>query len=217
MLWRGVRDGSAASAPPSASLPAGLPGRRIRSLIHASLVVILTRKMAGSHICEPLAPGRTLVFFRVVGAFAVGYFAEIESVASVWRARKPRREERQHGKCGDWRTLLSYPALRPNASSKAAFPLRCNPLVTGYCYSWSLGDGRYPPFARASPLQVPHRPPAAQSEAGKRSCERPTADGDPHFLNICLAIKNTFAGRSASRRMKYGYHSVPNGIYTLSP
>ncbi len=39
----------------------------------------------------------------------------------------------------------------------------------------------------------------------------------PHFLNICLAIKNTFAGRSASRRMKYGYHSVPNGIYTRNP
>jgi len=26
-------------------------------------------------------------------------------------ARNPRREERQHGKCGDWRTYLWYPAL----------------------------------------------------------------------------------------------------------
>ena len=26
------------------------------------------------------------------------------------------------------------------------------------------------------------------------------------------ARKNAFAGRSARRRMKYGYHSVPNGI-----
>ena len=50
VLRSGVRDGSTATAPPSASLPAGLAGGRIRSLIHASLVVVLTRQVAGSHI-----------------------------------------------------------------------------------------------------------------------------------------------------------------------
>jgi hypothetical protein len=43
-----VRDGSSAAAPPSASFPSGVPGRRIRSLIHASLLSLR------SHIHEPL-------------------------------------------------------------------------------------------------------------------------------------------------------------------
>jgi hypothetical protein len=49
-LLRGcaVRDGSSAAAPPSASLPSGVTGRRIRSLIHASLLSLR------SHIYEPL-------------------------------------------------------------------------------------------------------------------------------------------------------------------
>jgi len=62
MLRGGIGDRSTAAAPPSASLPAGLSGGRIRSLIHFSLVVILTRKMAGSHIREPLASDRALRF-----------------------------------------------------------------------------------------------------------------------------------------------------------
>src|SRR5580692_6880422 len=32
-----------------------------------------------------------------------------------------------------------------------------------------------------------------------------------HLRSILRAMKNTFAGRSPSRRMKYGYHSVPKG------
>ena len=32
-----------------------------------------------------------------------------------------------------------------------------------------------------------------------------------HFRSKFRAMKNTFAGRSPNRRMKYGYHSVPNG------
>src|SRR5580700_11381341 len=43
-----VRDGSSAAAPPSTSLPSGVTGRRIRSLIHASLLSLR------SHIYEPL-------------------------------------------------------------------------------------------------------------------------------------------------------------------
>ena len=30
-------------------------------------------------------------------------------------------------------------------------------------------------------------------------------------------MKATFAGRSARRRMRYGYHWVPNGTYTRTP
>lgn len=33
-----------------------------------------------------------------------------------------------------------------------------------------------------------------------------------YALIMFRAMKNTFAGRSPSRRMKYGYHSVPNGM-----
>lgn len=54
LLRSGMRYGSTAAAPPSASLPAGLSGGRIRSLIHASLVVILARQVAGSHIYDRL-------------------------------------------------------------------------------------------------------------------------------------------------------------------
>jgi hypothetical protein len=32
-----------------------------------------------------------------------------------------------------------------------------------------------------------------------------------YFRKKFLARKSTFAGRSASRRMKYGYHSSPKG------
>jgi hypothetical protein len=55
-LLRGcaVRDGSSAAAPPSTSLPPGVTGRRIRSLIHASLLNVR------SHIHEPLALGAWL-------------------------------------------------------------------------------------------------------------------------------------------------------------
>ena len=35
--------------------------------------------------------------------------------------------------------------------------------------------------------------------------------------NMFFAMNSTFAGRSARRRMKYGYHSVPNGMYTRIP
>lgn len=32
-----------------------------------------------------------------------------------------------------------------------------------------------------------------------------------------FATKKAFAGLSAMRRMKYGYHSVPKGVYTRMP
>jgi len=32
--------------------------------------------------------------------------------------------------------------------------------------------------------------------------------------SMFLAMNSTLAGRSASRRMKYGYHARPNGTYT---
>ena len=32
-----------------------------------------------------------------------------------------------------------------------------------------------------------------------------------YFRSMFLAMKNTLAGRSPKRRMKYGYHSVPKG------
>ena len=40
LLRCSVRSRSAAAAPPSASLPAGITGRRIRSLIHIALYVV---------------------------------------------------------------------------------------------------------------------------------------------------------------------------------
>lgn len=39
----------------------------------------------------------------------------------------------------------------------------------------------------------------------------PSAELNSYERSIFLAIKKTFAGRSPNRRMKYGYHSAPNG------
>lgn len=36
-------------------------------------------------------------------------------------------------------------------------------------------------------------------------------NGDFYFFNIPFNTKATFAGRSANRRIKYPYQSVPNG------
>lgn len=55
--------------------------------------------------------------------------------------------------------------------------------------------------------------PARQPSPYRRSAQ----SGLPHLLTIWRAMNSTFAGRSANRRMKYGYHSVPNGIYTRKP
>ena len=42
--------------------------------------------------------------------------------------------------------------------------------------------------------------------------EAPSAQrGGVHLRSMFLAMKRTLAGRSASRRMKYGYHSLPKG------
>ena len=38
---------------------------------------------------------------------------------------------------------------------------------------------------------------------------------NPISSSMFFAMKNTLAGRSASRRMKYGYHSRPKGIDDL--
>jgi hypothetical protein len=56
--------------------------------------------MAGSHICEPLLLARHSHSSRVAGTSAVGCFAEIESVTSVWRPERlargpPAREVRR--------------------------------------------------------------------------------------------------------------------------
>jgi len=102
VLRRGMRHRSTAATPPSASLPAGLPGGRIRSWIHASLVVVLARKVASSHVYEPLVPARTLTWLQAVGASAVEYFAESDllrpssapiNLARGTPARKVRRLE----------------------------------------------------------------------------------------------------------------------------
>jgi len=46
-----------------------------------------------------------VVIVLFAGLAAVEYFAEIDQLrpSGAW---KFRREERLHGKCGDWRTLL---------------------------------------------------------------------------------------------------------------
>jgi hypothetical protein len=36
-------------------------------------------------------------------------------------------------------------------------------------------------------------------------------DRSSYFLNMLRKTKKALAGRSPKRRMKYGYHSVPNG------
>src|SRR5208337_5321790 len=108
----GIRDGSTAAAPPSASFPSGLPRGRVRSFVHASLLIVVTRRWRAPTFMNRSSWPRTHNLSRV-RRICGGYFAEIESVASVWRAWQSRREERLHGKCGDWRTPLSYPALGP--------------------------------------------------------------------------------------------------------
>ncbi len=106
LLWCcPVRNGSTAAAPPSTSLPSGVSGRRIRSLIHASLFMF-DPQVAGSHIYEPLLLPTQLRSGQSLAWPRFNAFAEIDSVRPSG-ARKIRREERRHGKCGDWRTLLS--------------------------------------------------------------------------------------------------------------
>lgn len=65
-------------------------------MIHASL--LFGPRVAGAHIYEPLF--RAVAYLSLAGVAAVGYFAEIDSVTSVWRS-EIGREERLHGKCGD--------------------------------------------------------------------------------------------------------------------
>ena len=44
---------------------------------------------------------------------------------------------------------------------------------------------------------------------------RPRGAGPCSASRTMLPVmKAMFAGRSASRRMRYGYHCVPNGMYT---
>ncbi len=49
-------------------------------------------------------------------------------------ARNVRREGRLHGKCGDWRTSLSYLALGLERKRKSCLCLGCNLLVTRRTY-----------------------------------------------------------------------------------
>ena len=54
LLCCSVRSSSTAAAPPSTSLPSGIAGRRIRSLIHISLLItFVLPRVADSHISEP--------------------------------------------------------------------------------------------------------------------------------------------------------------------
>lgn len=63
---------------------------------------------------------------------------------------------------------------------------------------------------------VREKPKNCQYSAGGRAAVGGMRLSD-HWRNMFLAMKTTLAGRSARRRMKYGYHSVPNGMYTLMP
>jgi hypothetical protein len=56
--------------------------------------------------CLPVT--RTLV--REIGTSAVGIVLKSNQLRPSG-ARNLWREERRHGRCGDWRTSLSYPAL----------------------------------------------------------------------------------------------------------
>ncbi len=112
MLWScALRSRSAATAPPSASLPSGLTaGRRIRSLIHVALLITFV---------FPRVAGLPYLQWRLLAVCSrsrlrIERYCDWNLVRYQLRpsgARNPRREERQHGKCGDWRTSLSYSAL----------------------------------------------------------------------------------------------------------
>jgi|HubBroStandDraft_6_1064221.scaffolds.fasta_scaffold04848_8 hypothetical protein len=112
MLWCcTLRSRSAAATPPSASLPSGLTaGRRIRSLIHVALLVTFV---------FPRVAGLPYLQWRLLAVCSrsrlrIERYCDWNLVRYQLRpsgARNPRREERQHGKCGDWRTSLSYSAL----------------------------------------------------------------------------------------------------------
>jgi len=45
-----------------------------------------------------------------------------------------------------------------------------------------------------------------------RRCDSLSWARSTQLRSMFLATKKTFAGRSAKRRIKYGYHSVPNGM-----
>jgi hypothetical protein len=55
-----------------------------------------------------------------------------------------------------------------------------------------------------------------QTKPAPAAATRVAADevwpADPYFRSKFLATNNALAGRSARRRMKYGYHSAPKGI-----
>ena len=68
------------------------------------------------------------------------------------------------------------------------------------------GEGRFSAFAFRSSLFV---------FRGASSVFAPSllrGRAWPYCRNMLRAMNSTLAGRSASRRMKYGYHSDPNGI-----
>ena len=132
MLWRPgrVRDGSAATAPPSASLPAGLSGGRILSLIHASLLIALTRRSRVPTFMNRCSQPRPCMLVCVVGGLAVGYYAEKSTLLRPSGARNFRREECLHGKCGHWRTTTWYSAFPSKRKLKSFLRLRFNRAVT---------------------------------------------------------------------------------------
>jgi hypothetical protein len=67
-----------------------------------------------------------------------------------------------------------------------------------------------------------NRPSNLEAGNSKQGAEQGRGNGTPrsnnpdpghlnHLRSMFFAMKKTLAGRSASRRMKYGYHSCPNG------
>ena len=142
-------------------------------------------------------------------------------------ARKFRREERLHGKCGDWRTLLSYPVSGPERKRKTCLCLGCAasgkwvwlifavlPQSTAYVF----GNGQCDGLADRSLRNIAQLdPPAAESASSRhlehslqrhpgraaRHVRRPEADSSTAAHNVILAdrpslVVSTFPRPTAS-------------------
>ena len=177
-----MRDGSTAAAPPSTSFPAGLSaGGRVRSLIHVSLLIVFTRRWrAPTFVNRCFWPDSRTV--PVWPASRLDTSLKSNQLRPSG-ARNIRREDRQHGKCGDWRTSLSYLALGLKRKRKSCLCLGCNLLVTrriifwprrGATYSLSAillfaVDFRLPVRIHFIFLRIYHRGPSFLSKGGEKT------------------------------------------------
>src|ERR1035438_1624782 len=107
-------------------------------------------QMAGSHICEPLLLARHSHFSRVACTSAVGCFAEIESVTSVWRPERlargpPAREVRR------LEDVSIVPSFRAETQAQKLSLLKMQSVGNPAGYFWRrrklLFAVRYSPFA----------------------------------------------------------------------